>query len=184
MRIFRFVFLSFPEVALGMGIAAKPGHVTLRVFFSTHSRLRWSQFVHGRPLAHLRALFSYPRTPFVESQSKTLILSLDLDKQGRDRGKQRYPCWGRDPGGDTLAHFCQGDPLCGTHRSRANVTLLFPEPSTGISVEFWVSQNDGGIVQTNCNDIKSQEASRVFFPFNVKRESSLNYERDTFFFPH
>lgn len=33
MQIFRFVFLSFPEVALGMGIAAKPGHVTLRVFF-------------------------------------------------------------------------------------------------------------------------------------------------------
>lgn len=49
-----------------------------------------------------------------------------------------------------------------------------------------MSQNDGGIVQTNCNDIKSQEASRVFFPFNVKRESSLDYERDvvSFFFPH
>lgn len=161
------------------------------VFFSTHGHLQWSRLVHGKTAwedrSHILGLCSAtPELLLLEAKARYSSSVWIWTSRAETEGSRDTRAEAGTLVEIMLAHFCQGDPLCGTHRSRANVTLLFPEPSTGISVEFWVSRNDGGIVQTNCNDIKSQEASRVFFPFNVKRESSLNYKRDvvSFFFPH
>lgn len=181
-----FCLLVSPEVALQMGIASEAGRVTLRDTPSTHSRLQWSRLDHGKTVGTSWGFVQLPQNSFCWKPKPDTHPQPGSGQVGQREGSRGARAGAGTLVEITLGQFCLGDPPCGTHRSRANVTLLFSEPSTGISVEFWGSQNYGGLVQTNCNDIKSQEASRVFFPFDVKRESSLDYERDvvSFFSPH